>query len=43
MRADRILVMENGAIAEDGSHDELVALAGRYTSLYETWVAATSG
>ncbi len=43
MRADRILVMENGAVAEDGSHDELVALAGRYTSLYETWVAATSG
>lgn len=43
MRADRILVMENGAVAEDGSHDELVALGGRYTSLYETWVAATSG
>ena len=43
MRADRILVMEDGAVAEDGSHDELVDLGGRYTSLYETWVAATSG
>lgn len=43
MRADRILVMENGTVVEDGSHDELVALGGRYASLYETWVAATSG
>lgn len=43
MRADRILVMENGMIVEDGSHDQLVAVGGRYASLYETWVAATSG
>lgn len=43
MRADRILVMEDGMVMEDGSHDELVVLGGRYASLYETWVATTSG
>lgn len=43
MRADRILVMENGAVVEDGNHDTLVASGGRYASLYETWVTATSG
>lgn len=43
MRADRILVMEDGMVMEDGSHDELVVLGSRYASLYETWVATTSG
>lgn len=43
MRADRILVMEGGAVVEDGHHDELVAAAGRYAELYEAWVAATGG
>ncbi|MGI8915544.1 MAG: hypothetical protein ACR2JY_17460 [Chloroflexota bacterium] len=33
--ADRILVLEDGCIVEDGSHDELVALGGRYATLYE--------
>ena len=32
-RADRILVVEAGRIAESGSHDELVALGGRYADL----------
>jgi len=43
MRADRILVMEDGRVVEDGAHDDLVALGGRYAGLYETWVTATSG
>ena len=43
MRADRILVMEDGRVVEDGGHDDLVALGGRYAGLYETWVTATSG
>jgi ATP-binding cassette subfamily B protein len=33
-RADRILVIENGQIAEMGSHAELLKLNGKYTKLY---------
>ena len=33
--ADRILVVENGMIAEDGTHAELVAAARTYARLYE--------
>jgi ATP-binding cassette subfamily B protein len=38
MRADRIVVIADGGIAETGSHDELVATGGRYATMYETWV-----
>ena len=34
-RADLIVVMERGRIVERGSHDELVALQGRYAKLFE--------
>jgi ATP-binding cassette subfamily B protein len=33
--ADKILVMENGSIAEEGKHDELLAKNGLYYSLYQ--------
>jgi len=39
MRADRIAVIHDGRLAELGSHDELVALGGRYAALYDTWLA----
>ncbi|HVY44252.1 MAG TPA: ABC transporter ATP-binding protein [Minicystis sp.] len=33
--ADRILVLDGGAILEEGSHDALVAKKGRYAKLFE--------
>jgi subfamily B ATP-binding cassette protein MsbA len=33
-RADQILVIENGRIVEEGSHEALVAREGRYHNLY---------
>ena len=32
--ADRILVVENGVIAEAGRHDELLRKGGRYAAFY---------
>ncbi len=37
MRADRIAVVDEGRITELGSHDELVALGGRYAEMYRIW------
>jgi ATP-binding cassette subfamily B protein len=38
--ADLILVMENGAIVEQGTHDQLLAKKGAYARLYEAQFAA---
>ncbi|MGX4761369.1 ABC transporter ATP-binding protein [Corynebacterium minutissimum] len=35
--ADRIIVMEQGQIVEDGTHSELIALSGRYAKAYAQW------
>ena len=37
--ADRILVLEHGRILEEGSHEQLVALGGRYAELFELQAA----
>ena len=37
--ADRILVLENGRIREQGTHANLVALGGRYAELFELQAA----
>ncbi|NDH48836.1 MAG: ATP-binding cassette domain-containing protein, partial [Acidimicrobiia bacterium] len=39
-RADRIAVVDHGALAELGTHDELVALGGRYAALASAWEAS---
>ena len=36
LKADRILVVKDGVIAEAGTHDELLARGGTYRELYET-------
>ncbi|MEU6859585.1 ABC transporter ATP-binding protein [Glycomyces sp. NPDC046736] len=35
--ADRIAVVEDGRVAELGSHDELIALGGHYAGLWSAW------
>jgi ATP-binding cassette, subfamily B, bacterial len=38
--ADRIVVLEKGKIAEDGSHDQLASLGGRYKEMFELQAAS---
>ena len=39
LEADRIIVMNYGSIAEEGTHEELLSKKGLYTKLYEKWEA----
>jgi ATP-binding cassette subfamily B protein len=38
MHSDKILFLENGRIVERGTHEELLALGGRYRALYDLQV-----
>jgi ATP-binding cassette subfamily B protein len=39
MKANRIVVIDDGRVVESGSHDELVAEGGRYADMYATWTS----
>ena len=37
MRADRILVVDNGRVIESGSHQELLNVGGAYFEMHNQW------
>jgi ABC-type multidrug transport system fused ATPase/permease subunit len=41
-RADRVLVLEDGRLVEDGHHHDLVDADGPYAALHRAWMAATT-
>jgi ABC-type multidrug transport system fused ATPase/permease subunit len=42
VRADRVLVLHDGRLVEDGPHDELIRAGGTYRRLYDAWIASTA-
>jgi len=38
--ADRIVVLADGRVAEDGNHAQLLALGGRYAEMFELQAAS---
>ena len=38
--SDRIVVIEDGGIREQGTHDELVVTGGRYATLFQLQAAS---
>lgn len=41
-RADRVLVLADGELVEDGCHSELVVSNGAYRLLHDAWISATT-
>jgi ABC-type multidrug transport system fused ATPase/permease subunit len=41
-RAGKIVVLEGGKIAEQGTHDELIAAGGPYSKLYGAWAESSA-
>ncbi len=42
-RADRIVMLDNGRVIEDGSHQRLLAAGGSYARLWQSYRAGTTG
>ncbi len=43
MRADRIVVIDQGRVVESGTHEALVSSGGLYADMFETWVTHARG
>jgi ATP-binding cassette subfamily B protein len=43
MRTDRIAVVDDGGVAELGTHEELLAAGGRYAQMYAVWISHADG
>lgn len=41
-RADRVLVLHEGRLVEDGRHEDLLARGGTYARMYGQWLDATA-
>jgi len=41
-RADRVLVLDEGKLVEDGTHADLIQAGGTYARLYDAWMVATT-
>jgi len=41
-RADRVIVLANGKVVEDGPHAALMERTGEYRRMYDSWLAATN-
>ncbi len=41
-RADRILVLDQGVLVEDGHHDDLVGRGGTYAAMYAAWLESAA-
>ena len=41
-RADRVVVLADGRVVQDGHHDRLVAAPGPYARMYADWIESTS-
>ncbi|MFW6693586.1 ABC transporter ATP-binding protein [Streptomyces sp. MAR4 CNX-425] len=39
-RADRVVLLDHGRVAEDGTHEELLARGGRYAQLWRTYAGS---
>jgi ATP-binding cassette subfamily B protein len=37
MRADRVVLIDEGGVVEDGTHSELLEIGGRYAAMFENW------
>jgi len=42
-RADRIIFLEHGRLVEEGTHEALIQLNGRYARLFRMQAAAYTG
>jgi ABC-type multidrug transport system fused ATPase/permease subunit len=40
-RADRVVLLANGRVLEDGSHEDLMGRGGDYKRMYDAWLTAT--